>query len=89
MLVNLMVLTTMNHYDTWLENGFKKDAVRRSRVCNDFKTVVSKISDHKAVILLFDVDVEAMAKHMSEDRMQELEAEFGASHEIYTFSPLD
>jgi hypothetical protein len=89
MLVNLMVQTKIDDYDIWLENGFKKDAERRVNMCDESKTIVAKISQREALILLYDVDIQKLREHMHDPVMKELEAQFNASHIVNTFSPID
>lgn len=89
MLINLMIETTIENYDTWIVEGFGKDKERRSKMCNESKTKVAKISDTEAIILLFDVDIDKLREHMHDPIMQTLENQFKASHVVHTFSPID
>lgn len=86
--VNLLVVARMNDFEHWYKEGFLPDADRRSVVCNEAKTTVAKINDHEALILMYDVDIVAMGKHMNEETMKKLEDQFGAEHELYSFSPI-
>lgn len=89
MLINLMIETKIDNYDTWLKEGFGIDGDRRAKMCNESKTKVAKISDTEAIILLFDVDIDKLREHMKDPVMQLLESKFKASHVIHTFSPID
>lgn len=89
MRVNLMVFAYMANYDKWLEEAFLPDASRRSLVCDDSRTTVARISETKAIILMYDVEMEAMEKHMNAKQMKVLEEKFNVEHEIFTFSPID
>lgn len=89
MLINLMIETEIENYDTWIKEGFTPDAERRSKMCNESKTKVAKISDTEAIILLFDVDIDRLREHMQDPIMELLESKFKASHVIHTFSPID
>ena len=89
MFINLMIETTIEDYETWLRDGFNSDSERRSKMCNESKTRVAKISDTEALILLFDVDIDKLREHMKDPVMQILESKFKASHVIHTFSPID
>lgn len=88
MRVNLMVLAYMADYDLWLNEAFLPDAHRRELVCDETKTKVARIDTNTAVILMYDVEMEAMEKHMNAQQMQELEEQFSVKHEIFTFSPI-
>jgi hypothetical protein len=89
MLINLMVETIIEDYDTWIKEGFGKDAERRAKMCNESKTKVAKISNTEAVILLFDVDIDKLREHMHDPVMKILESKFKAKHRVNTFSPID
>ena len=89
MLINLMIETKIEDYDVWLREGFRKDSERRSKMCNESKTRVAKVSDSEAIILLFDVDIDRLRQHMHDPVMKLLESQFKASHVIHTFSPID
>lgn len=89
MLINLVIETTIENYDTWFREGFSTDGERRSVMCNESKTRVAKVSDTEAIILLFDVDIDRLREHMKDPVMKILESQFKASHIIHTFSPID
>lgn len=89
MRVNLMVFAYMANYDKWLKEAFLPDAHRRALVCDDAKTTVARISETKAIILMYDVEMEAMEMHMNAEQMKELEEKFNVEHEIFTFSPIE
>ena len=88
MKVNLMVIAHMQDYDTWLKNAFLPDQDRREKVCNEALTTVAKISKNKAVILMYEVDMDAMEQHMNAHQMKVLEDLHSVTHEIYSFSPV-
>lgn len=90
MLVNLMVQTYVDNYEIWLNEGFKKYSKYRAIMCDESKTIVSKVSDTEAIILLFDVDVELFKQHMKNEVMtNKIVQEFKAKHVVHTFSPID
>jgi hypothetical protein len=84
-----MIETTIDNYDKWIIEGFEADTERRSKMCNEEKTRVAKVSETEAIILLFDVDIDKLREHMKDPVMKILESEFKASHIIHTFSPID
>lgn len=84
-----MIETTIDNYDKWIIEGFEADKERRSKMCNEEKTRVAKVSETEAIILLFDVDIDKLREHMQDPVMKILESEFKASHIIHTFSPID
>lgn len=88
MISNLMVKATFENYDDWKKNAFDTDSKRRSKVCDEQKTVVSKIDDKNAIILMFGFDLDKMKDFMTDQSMLKREAEFNVEHEIYTFSPI-
>lgn len=89
MLINLMIETKIEDYETWINEGFGIDGERRAKMCDESKTRVAKVSDTEAIILLFDVDIDKLREHMSDPVMHILESKFKASHVIHTFSPID
>ena len=84
-----MIETKIDDFDTWITQGFNSDSERRSKMCNESKTKVAKISDTEAIILLFDVDIDKLREHMKDPVMKILESKFKASHVVHTFSPID
>lgn len=84
-----MIETKIEDFDTWITQGFNSDSERRSKMCNESKTKVAKISDTEAIILLFDVDIDKLREHMKDPVMKILEGKFKASHVVHTFSPID
>ena len=84
-----MIETTIDNYDKWIIEGFEADPESRSKMCNEEKTLVAKVSETEAIILLFDVDIDKLREHMKDPVMKILESEFKASHIIHTFSPID
>ena len=65
MRVNLLVFAYMANYDKWLNEAFLPDAHRIALVCDDSRTTVAKINQGKAVILMYDVEMESMEQHMN------------------------
>ena len=39
-----MIETTIDNYDKWIIEGFEADTERRSKMCNEEKTRVAKVS---------------------------------------------
>lgn len=84
---DLMVVIDMDDYATWRSEAFDPDAERRATVCDESRTTVAKISDNKAIVLMYDVDVEKMGTFMNEEAMKQLKEQFGAEHATYNVVP--
>lgn len=82
-LADLLVVVDMSDYTTWRSQAFDPDATRRATVCKEEQTVVAKVSDQKALVLMYGVDVEKMAGFMNEQVMDELKEKFGATHSVF------
>ena len=47
-------------YDAW-KATFDAEASRRANVCDESRTVVSKIDDMTALVMMFNVDIERVS----------------------------
>lgn len=83
-----MVKASFDDYDIWKKNAFETDSDRRAEVCNEEKTIVSKIDDKNAIILMFGFDLDKMKEFVTNQHMIQREKEYNVKHEVYTFSPL-
>lgn len=80
---DLLVLVDMADYQDWRSRAFDADASRRATVCDEEKTLVAKVNDQKAMVLMFDVEVEKMGEFMNEEAMKTLKEQFGAEHSVF------
>lgn len=88
MISNLMVLATFDDYDSWRANAFDTDSDRRAKVCDEERTIVSKVDNTSAIILMYGFDLDKMKEFVTNKDMIEREKQYNVSHEIYTFSPI-
>ena len=49
-------------YEDWRSNFFVSCAVFRKKSCDDSKTIVGKVSDSQAIVVMFDVDMVVLLK---------------------------
>jgi len=74
-------------YETWKEL-FDIDADTRSKICDENRTLVGQANDTTAVVTLFGVDMEAMAKMMADPEFQKLTEDYVEEHIPYTITSL-
>ncbi len=86
--MDLLVRVTCQDYDGWKANAFDPDAPRRAEICDESRTVVSKVSNTEALVMMFDVDMDAMFMFMEDPEMKKLMEQAGVTHEVFSFEPL-
>ena len=81
--MDLMITAHLkSNYESW-KTIFDGDSAR-AEFCNESKTMVSKVDDTTALIVLFDVDKPKMEARLSSPEFEELVKDHVKSHDIYT-----
>ena len=75
-------------YEAW-HQLFVDDADRRSKICDESRTLVAKADEKTAVITVFDVDMEAMGKMMGDPDFQKMIENYVEEHIPYLMTPLE
>jgi hypothetical protein len=85
--MNVLIKVSFNNYDEW-KSEF--DAHKeRAQVCDESKTTVGKIDDQNCMVMLYDVDMEAMQKLMSSDYLVQLSEKMNIKNEeMHSFEPM-
>ena len=86
--MDLMITAHLkSSYDSW-KTLFDGDSVR-AEYCNESKTMVGKVDDNTALIVLFDVDKAKMEARISSPEFQELVKDHVDRHDFYTLHGFD
>ena len=80
--MNLMITAHLKQgYDSW-KKLFDGDAAR-AEFCDDSKTMVGRVSDDTALIVLFNVDQAKMNARLSSPEFAELVKDYIESHDVF------
>jgi hypothetical protein len=81
--VDLMITAHLkSNYDSW-KALFDGDSVR-AEYCDESKTMVSRVDDKTALIVLFDVNKAKMEARISSPAFKELVKDHVDRHDLYT-----
>lgn len=84
--MNLLIEVSTNNYDNWKK--FFDSHSDRSLFCDESKTVVTKVSETAAVVLILDVNMEKTQEVLSNDDMASMVEQLEITHTISTFEHL-
>ena len=74
-------------FEEWKEvfDGHKSE---RAKVCDESKTSVGQASEKLAIVMIYDVDMEALGKMTGDEEFQKMVEPLVEKHMVYTCSPL-
>ena len=73
-------------YEKW-KQLFDGDA-ERAKFCDESRTMVGKVNDDTALIVLFDVNMEKMAARLSSPEFADLVRELVVKHDVYSLQEM-
>jgi hypothetical protein len=83
--MNFMITAHLKRsFDAWKEI-FDNDSAR-AEFCDESKTMVGKVDDKTALIVLFGVDQAKMNARLSSPEFVELVEDYVETHDVYTLS---
>ena len=82
-----VIVKLKSSYEIWHEL-FVNDAVNRSKICDESKTLVGQANETTALVTLFDVDSEAMGAMMNDPEFQKMTENYVEEHIPYSISAL-
>jgi hypothetical protein len=83
--MNIMITAHLKRsFDAWKEL-FDNDSAR-AEFCDESRTMVGKVDDRTALIVLFGVDQAKMNARLSSPEFVELVEDYVETHDVYTLS---
>ncbi len=82
-----VIVKLKSSYEIWHEL-FVNDAVNRSKICDESKTLVGQANETTALVTLFDVDGVAMGAMMNDPEFQKMTENYVEKHIPYSISAL-
>ena len=82
-----VIVKLKSSYEIWHEL-FVNDAVNRSKICDESKTLVGQANETTALVTLFDVDGVAMCAMMNDPEFQKMTENYVEKHIPYSISAL-
>ena len=82
-----VIVKLKSSYEIWHEL-FVNDAVNRSKICDESKTLVGQANETTALVTLFDVDGVAMGTMMNDPDFQKMTENYVEKHIPYSISAL-
>ena len=82
-----VIVKLKSSYEIWHEL-FVNDAVNRSKICDESKTLVGQANETTALVTLFDVDGVAMGAMMNAPEFQKMTENYVEKHIPYSISAL-
>ena len=85
--MNLMITAHLKQsFDNWKEL-FENDSAR-AEFCDESKTMVGKVDDKTALIVLYGVDQAKMNARLSSPEFADLVKDYVESHDVYQLSEM-
>lgn len=85
---NLFFIVDSVDYDMWLWDAFLVDSERRAKYCDEANTRVAKINDKKAMVVLYDFDMNKMKEFESDKKIGALMMKYQVNHDVYLMKSL-
>ena len=82
-----VIVKLKSSYEIWHEL-FVNDAVNRSKICDESKTLVGQANETTALVTLFDVDGVEMGAMMNDPEFQKMTENYVEKHIRYSISAL-
>ena len=82
-----LIVKLKSTYEAWREL-FVNDGDNRTKICNEIRSLVGKADGTKALVTLFDVDMEAMGAMMADREFHKLTKDYVDEHSAYTIAPI-
>lgn len=77
-----IVVSIKSSFSAWKEI-FDNHSASRSEMADEARTLVGKVSDKKAIVLMYNVDMKKMMAMMQDPQFDKLTEEHVEKHEIY------
>lgn len=85
--MNVMITVHLKQgFDRW-KQLFDGDA-ERAKFCDESKTMVGKVNDSTALIVLFDVDMEKMKARLSAPEFADMVKDLVVKHDVYALQEM-
>jgi hypothetical protein len=85
--MNVMVTAHLKqNYESWKQ--IFDDDTGRAAFCDESRTMVGKVDDKTALIVLFEVDREKMATRLSSPEFVDLVKDHVIDHDVYTLQEM-
>ena len=82
-----IIVKLKSAYEAW-HQVFVNDADRRSRICDESRTLVGKANEKTAIVTVFGVDMEAMGAMMADPEFQKMTENYVEEHIPYSLTSL-
>ena len=82
-----IIVKLKSSYEAWYQ-VFVNDADRRSRICDESRTLVGKANEKTAIVTVFGVDMEAMGKMMADPEFQKMTENYVEEHIPYSLTSI-
>ena len=82
-----IIVKLKSSYEAW-HQVFVNDADRRSRICDESRTLVGKANEKTAIVTVFGVDMEAMGEMMKDPEFQKMTENYVEEHIPYSLTLL-
>ena len=82
-----IIVKLKSSYEAW-HQVFVNDADRRSRICDESRTLVGKPNEETAIVTVFGVDMEAMGAMMADPEFQKMTENYVEEHIPYSLTSL-
>ena len=82
-----IIVKLKSSYEAW-HQVFVNDADRRSRICDESRTLVGKANEKTAIVTVFGVDMEAMGAMMADPEFQKMTENYVEEHIPYSLASL-
>ena len=83
-----LIVKLKSSYEAWREL-FDNEVGNRSKICDESKTLVGKVSDSTVLVTFFDMNVAAMGAMMADPEFQKLTENYVEEHIPYSITPLN
>ena len=82
-----IIVKLKSSYEAW-HQVFVNDADRRSRICDESRTLVGKANENTAIVTVFGVDMETMGAMMADPEFQKMTENYVEEHIPYSLTSL-